>query len=213
MSVSFLVEASDVPQGAKLMAFEMPKENSSEEVAFSEFQLLDMPNGLASWYGKGFHGRRTASGRKYDMYEMTAAHKSLPFGTLLKVMNVKTGEAVIVDVSVRGPFIRKRVVDLSYASAKMIGVTVTPVELQALTPESVATFYKDNDSSVMVISESQSVQVWPTQRIQKISDETSYSNAMKKRTEGEVILMQSDVDAKTVYSVARILSDDVAYGE
>lgn len=77
---------------------------------------------VASWYGKPFHGRRTASGEVYNMYAMTAAHKHLPFGTRLHVTNQKNGRAVVVTVNDRGPFVRGRHLDLSYASAKKIGL-------------------------------------------------------------------------------------------
>ena len=212
MSVSFLVEAADVPEGAKLMAFETEKD-TSPEVSYVSYEMQDVPDGLASWYGKGFHGRRTASGTRYDMHEFTAAHKSLPFGTLLRVVNANTGEAVVVEVTDRGPFIRKRVVDLSYASAKKIGVTVTPVELQALIPESLSAFYQNNDTSVIVITSDMTLQVWPSERIIKLSDEDSYADAAAKRSEGEVILTFCAENAKPTYAVARVSVDDLVFGE
>lgn len=213
MSVSFLVEAADVPTGAKLMTFEIEKENSATVAPFFNFELNDVPDGLASWYGKGFHGRRTASGKRYDMHEFTAAHKSLPFGTLLRVVNSRNGEAIIVEITDRGPFIRKRVVDLSYASAKKIGVSVTPVELHALTPENMTAFYQNNDTSVIVISSDMKVQVWPTERIVKVSDESSYASAASKRSAAEVILMQIGTDLKRSYAIARISAEDLVFGE
>jgi rare lipoprotein A len=76
----------------------------------------------ASWYGKKFHGRPTASGEIYDMYAMTCAHKKFPFGTRLRVTYLKTKESVNVTVNDRGPFIRGRDLDLSYAAAKKIGL-------------------------------------------------------------------------------------------
>jgi rare lipoprotein A len=79
-------------------------------------------SGLASWYGPGFHGRKTASGERFNTGAMTAAHRSLPFGTRVKVTNVKTGRAVVVRINDRGPFVGGRVIDLSHASARAIGV-------------------------------------------------------------------------------------------
>lgn len=73
-------------------------------------------SGAVSFYGKEEHGGPTASGEKFNMWNMTCAHKSLPFGTKLKVTNVKTGKSVIVRVNDRGPFIKGRTVDLSYAA-------------------------------------------------------------------------------------------------
>lgn len=76
--------------------------------------------GEASWYGGKFNGRRTASGQRYNMYGLTAAHKTLPFGTQLSVVNLANGKTVIVTVNDRGPFVRDRVLDLSYGAAKKL---------------------------------------------------------------------------------------------
>ena len=77
--------------------------------------------GMASWYGKNFHGKPTATGRRYNMYEMTAAHTTLPTGTQVKVTNLANGRSVIVVIADRGPFSKKRIIDLSYAAAKHLG--------------------------------------------------------------------------------------------
>ena len=76
--------------------------------------------GIASWYGKKFHGRQTASGERYDMHELTAAHKSLPFGTRVRVTNLDNGRHVVVRITDRGPFIKGRIIDLSYAAARKV---------------------------------------------------------------------------------------------
>ena len=92
-------------------------------------------NGKASWYGPGFHGRLTANGERYNQYSLTAAHKSLPFGTKVKVTNVHNGRSVVVRINDRGPFVRGRVIDLSTAAARNIGMIhhgVVPVRLQVL---------------------------------------------------------------------------------
>ena len=78
--------------------------------------------GLASWYGRKFHGQKTSSGETYDMFAMTAAHKTLPIPSYARVTNVKTGQAVVVRVNDRGPFHSNRIIDLSYAAAARIGV-------------------------------------------------------------------------------------------
>jgi rare lipoprotein A len=78
--------------------------------------------GVASWYGKKFHGRRTASGERYDMHELTAAHRTLPFGTRVRVTNLDNGRKVVVRINDRGPFIKGRVIDLSYAAARQVGM-------------------------------------------------------------------------------------------
>lgn len=91
-----------------------------------------LEKGTASWYGPKFHGRRTASGERFDMNELTAAHPSLRFGTLLEVRNVRNGRSVVVRVNDRGPFSKSRILDLSFAAAREIGLVLAgtaPVEL------------------------------------------------------------------------------------
>lgn len=78
--------------------------------------------GIASWYGEKFHGRRTSSGETYDMYAMTAAHKSLPLPTFVEVRNLQTGKKIVVKVNDRGPFHENRVIDLSYTAASKLGI-------------------------------------------------------------------------------------------
>lgn len=77
--------------------------------------------GIASWYGSDFHGRRTSNGEIYDMYGMTAAHKTLPMDTILMVRNLHNKKKVVVRVNDRGPFIRGRIIDLSFTAAKKLG--------------------------------------------------------------------------------------------
>lgn len=78
--------------------------------------------GVASWYGAPFHGRRTSSGTVYDMHEFTAAHKALPLPTLVRVTNLENGRSVVVTVDDRGPFVKNRLIDLSFAAAKELGI-------------------------------------------------------------------------------------------
>lgn len=79
-------------------------------------------NGIASWYGAEFHGRSTSNGERYDMYAMTAAHKTLPMNTMLLVKNLDNGKDIIVRVNDRGPFVQGRVIDLSYTAAKKLNI-------------------------------------------------------------------------------------------
>jgi rare lipoprotein A len=79
-------------------------------------------SGLASFYGKEFHGKKTASGEPFNMNALTAAHRTLPFGTTVKVTNTKNGKSVTVRINDRGPFIAGRIIDLSSAAAKAIGL-------------------------------------------------------------------------------------------
>jgi rare lipoprotein A len=78
--------------------------------------------GIASWYGKKFHGRQTASGERYNMHHHTHAHKSLAFGTRVRVTNLDNGRRVVVSINDRGPFVKGRIIDLSYAAAREVGM-------------------------------------------------------------------------------------------
>lgn len=91
--------------------------------------------GIASWYGKDFHGKTTSNGERYDMNAMTAAHKTLPLGVYVKVHNKLNDREAIVRVNDRGPFVKGRIIDLSRAAAKKLGVDVAgtaPVRIEAL---------------------------------------------------------------------------------
>lgn len=95
----------------------------------------DTERGLASWYGSQYHGRQTASGETFDMEAMTAAHRSLPFGTRVRVYNQSNGESVDVTINDRGPFVRGRIIDLSRRAAQELGMVrdgVVPVEVRVL---------------------------------------------------------------------------------
>jgi rare lipoprotein A len=91
--------------------------------------------GVASWYGEEFHGRRTSSREVYDMNDLTAAHNTLPFGSVVMVTNLDNGKSVVVRINDRGPFVKNRVIDLSYAAARaidMIGTGTAPVRIEVM---------------------------------------------------------------------------------
>ncbi len=91
--------------------------------------------GIASWYGSKFHGRKTASGQVYNMYALTAAHKTLPLGTKVKVTNLANNHSVYLLINDRGPFVPGRVLDISFAAArkiKMVEAGLAQVRIQAL---------------------------------------------------------------------------------
>ena len=117
--------------------------NPKSYVVFGKrYHVLDsskgyVDRGIASWYGKMFHGRRTSNGEIYDMYAMTAAHKTLPIPTYVEVKNIKTGKVIIVRVNDRGPFHEGRIIDLSYAAAQKLGTSgkgTGLVEVRAIDP-------------------------------------------------------------------------------
>ena len=87
--------------------------------------IIQGEEGIASWYGRPYNGRRTASGQIYNMYAMTAAHRTLPFGTLVKVHDLENGHSVVVRINDRGPFVEGRIIDLSYAAAKAMDMPGT----------------------------------------------------------------------------------------
>jgi len=92
-------------------------------------------NGIASWYGNPFHGRKTSNGETYNMHEMTAAHKTLPMNTRLLVKNLENGKETVVRINDRGPFVRGRIIDLSHEAANRLGVVAkgtAPVQITAL---------------------------------------------------------------------------------
>ncbi len=94
--------------------------------------------GVASWYGPGFHGRRTANGETYNQEELTAAHKSLPFNTLVRVENVRNGKSVVVRINDRGPYIGNRIIDLSQKAARyieMVDTGIAEVRLTIINPD------------------------------------------------------------------------------
>ena len=94
--------------------------------------------GIASWYGPGFHGRRTSSGEVYNQYDLTAAHQTLPHGTRVQVTNLTNGRSVLVRINDRGPFVDDRIIDLSYAAARqidMIGPGTAMVQVEIVGPE------------------------------------------------------------------------------
>lgn len=103
--------------------------DSPDEIQADERLLIPLTSrkgyfqkGIASWYGKLFHGKETASGNSYDMYGYTAAHRSLPLGSKVRVINLKNGKDIVVKINDRGPYVKNRIIDLSYSAAKSLGI-------------------------------------------------------------------------------------------
>jgi len=94
------------------------KKTSTPRAAETAFRQI----GTASWYGPGFHGKRTASGERYDQNDLTAAHRKLPLGSEVKVTNLENGRSIVVEINDRGPYIKGRVIDLSKAAARRLGI-------------------------------------------------------------------------------------------
>ena len=151
---SFLSDKDRAPRRGKVDASKIPDavpkaepkskygNMPSYEVFGKRYYVLDSSKGfkqkgIASWYGKKFHGRKTSSGEIYDMYAMTAAHKTLPLPTYLEVKNLKNGRKIVVRVNDRGPFHENRIVDLSHTAATKLGIIEKGtglVEIRAINP-------------------------------------------------------------------------------
>ncbi len=137
------VDVSNVPDAVPRLESPSRYGNpASYEVAGKRYYPMKasgnfVEKGIASWYGTKFHGRRTSSGEPYDMYAMTAAHKTLPLPTYVQVTNLNNGRQVVVKVNDRGPFHDNRIIDLSYAAASKLGILGTGtglVEIRAIDP-------------------------------------------------------------------------------
>lgn len=110
----------------------------SRDIWLARAKAGEILNGKASWYGKDFHGGPTASGLRYDMYTFTAAHRSLPLGTVVKVTDTSNNKDVMVCITDRGPYIRGRIIDLSYAAAQKLDINnrgVCNVNIEILSDE------------------------------------------------------------------------------
>lgn len=124
--------AAQTGADGKSLANAKPIDDGAPDV--SDFKQV----GRASWYGGRFVGRRTASGERYNMYAMTAAHKTLPLASYVRVTNTSNNKSVVVKINDRGPYVRGRVIDLSFAAAKLLGLQragTAHVQIQGLTLE------------------------------------------------------------------------------
>ncbi len=138
VDLSYVTDA--IPKPEPKSPYGNPKSYEQDGITYT---VLDSPKGYkergdASWYGTKFHGERTSSGENYDMYAMTAAHKTLPLPTFAKVTNLANGKSVIVRINDRGPFKEGRIIDLSYAAAYKLGFHLkgtTQVEVETIVPE------------------------------------------------------------------------------
>ena len=130
--------SAEPPSGPVEPAVTVPPPVAAEPPEHASAHNAGSPDGLgrtvgagqASWYGPGFHGRRTASGEVFNQNAFTAAHRTLPFGSRVQVINQRTGRFIVVRINDRGPHVRGRIIDLSRASAQAIGVSgAAPVRL------------------------------------------------------------------------------------
>jgi rare lipoprotein A len=160
--------------------------------------------GMASWYGTKFHGKRTSSGEPYDLYGMTAAHKTLPLPTYVKVTNLQNGRSVTVKVNDRGPFHDDRIIDLSYTAAAKLGILgngTGKVEVRAIDTET--------DGTMQLASTTPAMQAAPDAQALylQVGAFSSEQNAKRLRNEiltqqiGEVRIVETTGNAGTFYKV------------
>lgn len=140
--------------------------------------------GIASWYGRKFNGRRTASGEPYDMYAMTAAHRTLPLPSYVRIRNLQNGRSVVVRVNDRGPFLHNRLIDLSYTAAARLGVLATGtamVDVQSIEPGSPATTVARNPALQLIRTANAAPADTPPRLSVQVGAFTRYDNAMSLR--------------------------------
>lgn len=126
--------ATDVPEAPRTPTTSASKRNKPAAIPAPAGYTEE---GNASWYGEPFHGRRASNGETYDMYKLTAAHRTLPFETMVRVTNANNGRSTVVRITDRGPFVDNRIIDLSLAAAREIesvGPGVVPVRVEVLSP-------------------------------------------------------------------------------
>jgi rare lipoprotein A len=111
-------ERPEIKKEAKLP----PETRLPPETKLEKRETREVQHGIASWYGGEFHGRPTSSGEVYDMFQLTCAHNSLPLGTVVMVTNLENGRSVELKVNDRGPFVKERIIDVSYAAARILGI-------------------------------------------------------------------------------------------
>lgn len=155
--------------------------------------------GIASWYGPGFHGKLTASGEPYNMYGFTCAHKTFPLGTRLRVTNIRNGKSVLVTVNDRGPYVRGREIDLSYAAADKLGIIGPGTAKVKIEP-------MGRDARYVKYNKSYSIDKGPfTVQIASFSDRFSAVQLMKglkhRYRSRSPYIFETDVDGRRLYRV------------
>jgi rare lipoprotein A len=180
--------------------------------------------GNASWYGAPFHGRRASNGEIYDMNKMTAAHRTMAFGTMVKVTNLTNGRTTVVRITDRGPFIENRIIDLSMAAAKAIesiGPGVVPVRLEVISgSDPFGGFFTVQVGAFKERENAQRLQarlneLYPPSTIQQVAlDDGTFYRVRAGKISGEQAAQKfaDDLRAKEGFRTLVIRMDDVAGG-
>jgi len=159
--------------------------------------------GTASWYGTKFHGKRTSSGEPYDLYAMTAAHKTLPLPTYVEVTNLENGRSAIVKVNDRGPFHDDRLIDLSYAAAvklDMLPTGTAQVEVRAIDPDEPDTMVKDSGDQPAATAENM-VLYLQVGAFSNQSNAQQLQHDLQSQNIGDVRIVEAATDAGAFYKV------------
>ena len=159
--------------------------------------------GYASWYGGKFQGRKTANGEIFDTYKYTAAHKTLPFDTIVKVKNLDNGKTVVVRVNDRGPFVADRIIDLSYAAAKdidMIKTGTAKVRIQV-----VESSIKETDEYIYKIQVAAYSSIENARNTLKKLEKGGVSPSLEKTSKGIYRVVVKDVEKNTLESIRKKL--------
>ena len=177
---------------ASLSEKERRDSTDSRDIWLKRAQESEIMSGKASWYGRDFHGGSTASGLDYDMYTFTAAHRTLPMGTVVRVTDQDNGKSVMVCVTDRGPFVRGRVIDLSFAAAQQINIEnrgVSRVELEVVSDESGTPLKPDEAFFVRYNAAQSDEKVGP---FRAFADAAAMHEALRQvHPEAEVVIDQS----------------------
>jgi len=132
---AYRTQVIETPETRGLKGWQKPYKVNGERYDPLRSHEGFVQDGLASWYGEDFHGGPTSNGETYNMHAMTAAHKTLPLGVYVRVLNKRNGSEAVVRINDRGPFVRERIIDLSFAAAKQVGIVdagTAPVHIEAL---------------------------------------------------------------------------------
>lgn len=195
---------------------------NSYEVFGKRYHVMEssagyVEKGISSWYGTKFHGRRTSSGEPYDMYAMTAAHKSLPLPTYAEVTNLKNGRKIIVKVNDRGPFHENRIIDLSYSAAYRLGILGKGtgfVEVRAINPNqpaAVSQIATSNETEQSATDKTTNMYLQVGAFISRDNAERLHGKLLNAAL-GNTLISQNQSNGSTVYRVrlGPILDVDIA---
>jgi len=189
----------DTPESRELKGWQKPYEVDGKRYQPLRDHRGFHQRGIASWYGRKFHGRKTSNGETYDMYGLSAAHKTLPLGVYVKVTHLGNGRHIVVRINDRGPFVAGRIIDLSYGAAKKLGIVksgTAQVELVALG------YRADDKEHIAAAPASYDAGTFAIQVGAFSSSDNAYRLATEMRSRyGKAVVSTVTVDGHPVYKV------------